>query len=384
HSGLKLPRATLLLTFGLAVCLPAAGQESKRPYSSAAQPRHAPERGVGAAALLGKAMNAEGTLLVGVRIVLTAEGDAPIETRSGGDGIFRVPEVPPGEYQIVFELSGFQTLIHHNVVFNAGEALMVAVKLHAGGAGPAVSARSTERPTTATARNEEQDHADFRELTRRPVADMPEIFSPEIFPDTKLMSQDPDRWDTTMPEWRRYSRDGEFPYTSSHWWDPFNRNRIKGDKPIFGQGTFFRFTGSSTTGFDARRLFVPSGVSAENPGSSQFFGKGGQALLEETVRLSFNLFHGDTSFKPVDWQIRITPAFNLNQLWTRERGIVNIDVREGTDRTDGHAGLQEAFVEKKIADLGPNYDFVSLRAGIQQFNSDFRGLLFAAEQPGLR
>src|SRR5262245_10550679 len=103
HSGIKLPRATLLLTFGLLLSLPVAGQESKRPYSSAARPRHRPEPGAGAAALLGKSMNAEGRLLVGVRVVLTAERDEPIETRSGADGIFRVPEVPPGEYQILFE-----------------------------------------------------------------------------------------------------------------------------------------------------------------------------------------------------------------------------------------------------------------------------------------
>src|SRR5262249_57070594 len=152
-------------------------------------------------------------------------------------------------------------------------------------------------PAPAPPGNAEPVHADFRELTRRPVQDLREIFSPEIFPDTKLMSQDPDRWDTTMPEWRRYSRNGEFPYTSSHWWDPFNRNRIKGDKPIFGQGTFFRFTGSSTTAFDARRLFVPSGISAHNPGSSPFFGQGGQALLEETGRLSFDLFERERSLQ---------------------------------------------------------------------------------------
>ncbi|HEY6306916.1 MAG TPA: carboxypeptidase-like regulatory domain-containing protein [Candidatus Angelobacter sp.] len=379
-----LRRATLLLTFGLALSLTLIAQESKRPYSSAAQPRHSPEQGAGPAALLGKSMNTEGRLLVGVRVVLTAEADDPIETRSGADGIFRVPEVPPGEYTIVFELSGFQTLTHRNVLFNAGEALMIAVNLHASASGSAASTRLAQPPAAATPDNREKDQADFRELTRRPVQDMREFFSPEIFPDSKLMSQDPDRWDTTMPEWRRYSRDGEFPYTSSHWWDPFHQNRIKGDKPIFGQGTFFRFTGTSTTGFDVRRLFVPSGISAQNPGSSQFFGQGGQTALQETIRLSFDLFHGDTSFKPVDWQIRITPAFNVNQLWASERGIVNIDVREGTARTDGYIGLQEAFVEKKIADLGPNYDFISVRAGIQQFNSDFRGLLFTQEQPGLR
>ena len=39
---------------------------------------------------------------------------------------------------------------------------------------------------------------------------------------------------------------------------------------------------------------------------------------------------------------------------------------------------------RKLHDLSPNYDFVSVRAGIQQFTSDFRGFLFSEEQPGVR
>ncbi|HLE37035.1 MAG TPA: hypothetical protein VI699_07805, partial [Candidatus Acidoferrales bacterium] len=142
--------------------------------------------------------------------------------------------------------------------------------------------------------------------------------------------------------------------------------------------------GSSDTFIDARRLPVPSNVSAARPGSEEFFGKGGQGFLVEVLRFSFDLFHGDTAFRPVDWRIRITPAVSLNYLKVRERGIVNVDVRRGTTRFDSHIGLQEAFVEVKLRDLSPNYDFLSVRAGIQQFTSDFRGFLFVEEQPGLR
>src|SRR5207248_11122050 len=79
-----------------------------------------------------------------------------------------------------------------------------------------------------------------------------------------------------------------------------------------------------------------------------------------------------------------TPAFDVNYLLTRERGIVNINPQRGTDRFDDHVGLQAAFFEYKIKDLSPNFDFVSVRAGIQQFQSDFRGLIYSEEQPGLR
>src|SRR5208283_2111395 len=133
-----------------------------------------------------------------------------------------------------------------------------------------------------------------------------------------------------------------------------------------------------------RRLPVPSGVSAEQGGSSNFFGRGEQGFASQSFRLSFDLFEGDTSFRPIDFRIRFTPEFNLNFLQTRDRGLVNVDVRDGTNRFDSHTGLQEGFVEAKIHDLSPNFDFISVRAGIQEFVSDFRGFIFAEEQPGVR
>jgi len=153
---------------------------------------------------------------------------------------------------------------------------------------------------------------------------------------------------------------------------------------VLGQQVFFNFTGSETTFIDGRKVPVPSDVSAAQPGSSQFFGRGEQFFLDQTFRFTFDLFHGDASFKPVDWRIRVTPEVSLNYLDVKELGIVGPDVRAGTTRLDSHVGFQEAFVEYKLHDLSPNYDFVSVRAGIQEFNADFRGFLFVEEQPGLR
>jgi hypothetical protein len=155
-----------------------------------------------------------------------------------------------------------------------------------------------------------------------------------IPPDSQVFRTQPDRWSVAMPEWKRYGKDGEFPYVRSHWLDPFNRNKLKVDVPVFGQRTFFNFTGTSDTFFDGRRLPSPSDVSTARPGSAEFFGQGEQAFLTQSFRLSFDLFRGDTSFRPVDWQIRVTPEFNVNYLATRELGLVNIDVRQGKTRTD--------------------------------------------------
>jgi hypothetical protein len=106
--------------------------------------------------------------------------------------------------------------------------------------------------------------------------------------------------------------------------------------------------------------------------------------VDQSFRLSFDLFRGDTSFRPVDFRVRFTPVVDLNFLQTRERGIVNVDPRAGTNRFDTHTGIQEAFVEAKIHDVSPNFDFVSIRVGIQAFSSDFRGFIFVDEQPGIR
>lgn len=212
----------------------------------------------------------------------------------------------------------------------------------------------------------------------------PEAPAEAVPPDSANFETRADRWRTPMPEWRRYDGQPDVPYVRGHWYDPFNRNRFKGDYPIFGQQWFLNFTGESITSVEARRLNLPSGASGAGGDNAPFFGRGEQSFSSQSFRFSFDLFHGDTSFRPVDFRVRFTPEVNLNFLQTRERGLVNIDVRKGINRFDEHVGVQEAFVEAKLHDLSVNYDFVSVRAGIQQFNSDFRGFLFSEEQPGIR
>ena len=194
----------------------------------------------------------------------------------------------------------------------------------------------------------------------------------------------PDRWNVIMPGWDRYGAGGDYPYVSGTWWDPYNQNVLKGDRPIIGQRTFFTFTGISDSLFEARHVPVPSGVSTARENHENFYGDGGQAFPVTVVRTSFDLFRGDTAYRPVDWRIRVQPAFSLNYLNTDEYGIVNFDVRRRSNRLSSHVGVQEAFAEAKIADLSANYDFISVRAGIQEFSSDFRGFVSVLEAPGVR
>src|SRR4030095_10332251 len=83
--------------------------------------------------------------------------------------------------------------------------------------------------------------------------------------------------------------------------DPYNQNILKGDYPIPGtQNLFFVFTGISDTLAEGRSLPVPSGVSAARADSIGFFGDGQQIIFRENLLLRFELYHGDTAFKPPD------------------------------------------------------------------------------------
>ena len=188
----------------------------------------------------------------------------------------------------------------------------------------------------------------------------------------------PDRWRIGFPENYRQNTRGSVV-------DPYHQNFLKGDYALPGtDNKFMVLTLTSDTLFEARRLPVPSGVSTVRSGSFAFFGSGRQALVNENLILSLELFQGDTAFKPRDWEVRATTVFNGSYVHASELGLVNPDVRRGQDRGDTWIGFQELFVEKKLADLSANYDFASVRLGIQGFNSDFRGFLFADNEPGVR
>lgn len=341
------------------------------------------------AAVIGRCIDAQssGDSHVGIgqaKVIFQSTDGAAVTLMTDAEGVFRARNLKPGLYSIRVSAERFSDFQKMNVELHAGELLVLELGLVAK---EQVSSENLPPPARQIPQvsGAASEQPSYRELSRRPTEDVQAAsYSEELPPESKTAVPQRDRWDLDMPRWDRYDREGEFGWTMGRWWDPFNRNRIKGDKPVIGDNIFFNFTGTNSTAFDFRRLPVPSGASAATPGSAPFFGNGGQAFVADTLRLSLDLFHGDTSFRPVDWRLRITPAFNINQLWVRERGIVNIDVRKGTSRTDAFVGLQEAFGEVKIRDLSPNYDFVSIRAGIQQFNSDFRGFIFSDEQPGVR
>jgi hypothetical protein len=202
-----------------------------------------------------------------------------------------------------------------------------------------------------------------------------------------------DRWRIVPPPY-------ELDEQSRGRFDPYHQNILKGDRPIrlreqtpaglrgrlpfMGDDAFLVLTGISDSLVESRTLPTPSGVSAVNPGSFRFFGSDAQGVFAQNVIVSADLFEGDTTFQPVRQRIKMTLVANLNHVRVEENAIVKPDVRRGTERTDGRVSLQELFYERKLRDLGPNYDFASFRAGIQPFASDFRGFIFSDTNLGFR
>lgn len=192
-----------------------------------------------------------------------------------------------------------------------------------------------------------------------------------------------DRWRLGFPDWDRYGRNhpplDEYPFVPGRLLDPYAQNVLKGDFPVIGQHTFFELTVSSLSVLESRQLPTATTPfeSTARPFQEEFLGRPNQFFSNNFLTVSGDLFHGDAAFKPVDWRVRMTGAFNFNYLSVEELAIVTPDVTDGVTRGRTWFALQEFFGEVKVADFGPEYDFVSVRAGSQPFTSDFRGFIYS-------
>jgi hypothetical protein len=324
---------------------------------------------------------ASGAPIAGVAIVATNQVTGKWKrTRSGADGTYSV-QLPEGAYRLKvsaphiarfdknknygeFAIPRGQVL--ENVIVERGKETLVDIPLD----------QVEVKETKSEAGDKPAGYAGNDTVASEPQTD-------------QERSEARDRWRIGFPEYDRYgdraARGRDIPFKRGRWWDPYNQSVLKGDYPIKGNKLFMILSAVSTTGVELRRAPTPSDVSTNKTLSAEFFGQPEQLAASETLQLSFELFHGDTTFKPRDWAIKISPTFSIpNYVNARENGVVNIDVRRGTNRTDTHVSFEEAFGEVKLADINANYDFISVRAGIQPFVSDFRGFIFSDNNLGLR
>jgi hypothetical protein len=270
-----------------------------------------------------------------------------------------------------------------------------------------VAQSETPKPSVADSNGEEQETKNQSDAPKEELKEgddtlvLPDIDAPLGFAGkSRIVPRDTqtdnhfipveDRWRIGFPDWDRYGkghpRVDDYPYQKGNWWNPFNQNVLKGDYPILGQNIFLEVTGITQAFFELRQ--TPTGTTpfetTLRPNSPEFFGSPNQFAYSQNFFLSFDLFRGDTAFRPVDWRVKMTPAFNINSLQVNELGVVSPDVLRGTVRNRSFFALQEWFLETKLADISPDYDFISLRLGSQPFTSDFRGFIFSDVNRGVR
>jgi hypothetical protein len=189
----------------------------------------------------------------------------------------------------------------------------------------------------------------------------------------------------TVPVPDRWRLVDQLGIVNQRWFDPYNPNTIKGDRPVYGDDWFFNLTLISDTLFEARQL--PTAIGAQSTVDAQSndqFGRGKQSTFAENLIVSLSLLKGDTTFKPPELEVRFVPVINYNTTRVEEVRALNIDPRQGTRRNDQFVGIQEGFVDYEYHIASEYYDFDDIRVGIQPFISDFRGFLFQDQPVGVR
>ncbi|AOL22796.1 hypothetical protein Ga0102493_111774 [Erythrobacter litoralis] len=178
--------------------------------------------------------------------------------------------------------------------------------------------------------------------------------------------------------------------------DPYNQNTYKGDRPInpdkvpwlpiTGDDWFFVANLISDTVYEPRTFPIPVGIqTTEDPDRLDVFGDDFSTVLSQTFIAGFALLKGSTAYKPPSVEYRVTLAYNVNYVDVPERRVLFVEPSLESDRLDHFLGVQEAFVDYHFTQFDTSrFDFISIRAGIQPFQSDFRGFLFNDQQLGVR
>jgi hypothetical protein len=178
--------------------------------------------------------------------------------------------------------------------------------------------------------------------------------------------------------------------------DPYNQNTYKGDRPInrakvpwlpiTGDDWFFVANLISDSVYEPRTFPIPVGVqTTEDPDRLNVFGNDFSQVFSQTFIAGFALLKGSTTFKPPTIEYRLTLAYNVNYVDVPERRVLFVEPSRPSHRLDQFLGVQEAFVDYHFSQFdNDRFDFISIRAGIQPFQSDFRGFLFNDQQLGVR
>lgn len=184
----------------------------------------------------------------------------------------------------------------------------------------------------------------------------------------------PDRWRLTK----------DLGLVEERWWDPYERNLFKADRP-FHDDWFVDLGLVSDTQLKASHQATrqdavgirPVDIKRANLARDQW-------QFAETMLASATVFQGDTVYRPPEWQFKIALAANYSR---KDFGINRVSraARDAPDQiADTSLGLQHLSIRKHLRTVSANYDFDAIEFGIQPFNVDPRGFLLFDNALGAR
>ena len=306
------------------------------------------------ATIQGTVIGPDGRPVGTITVILTnAQGiDRRAVSETNGNYIFG--GLQPGTYRLRVDESGAGALplAAIEVPLAPGESRQLDIRLQ-----PAPVTRQPDvqqpqpPPQQPQTPSERRPRERERARTKEAASPVPEVTAPGG--DFQAL---PNRWNYQWPAFKRYENEPREPWSVGRPFDPYNQNRTKADFPIGGSQSLFANLNLQMN-------------SAINPRQVAKDGSVSQVFNNNNFVGGAELFRGDTVFQPKSWALRGTVVGNINAL-------------------DGNVGrtygVEEAFAEKRLAVLSPAFDFVSIRGGMQNFNSDFRGYLFVDNQLGVR
>ena len=256
------------------------------------------------ASVTGIVTNQQGQGLGGVAVVLQnlkSGRSAPAIT--AGDGSFRYLNLVPGRYQIKATRDGFQPFAQGDINLAAGDVFPLTVKMTPGSNpfdGVRVIPRLPDLGPPELPQPVVVAYDPYRVLISEPPpydAIEPKPLSP-LPEDEQVFASVPNRWGyPTFREYHRYP-DFEVPYVDGHFYDPFNRNKLKGDYPIIGNQTFLDITVTSDSFVDGRRLPTPSGLGSASPNEPSSSDVSDSSLWTKPWRFRSTCFTATRRFVP--------------------------------------------------------------------------------------
>src|SRR5581483_48349 len=177
------------------------------------------------AALLGTVRDQNNLPVPGITVTaVNRRTNQTFRATSNGEGIFRLRDLPPGDYEVSGMGAGYGANPPLAVTLRGAQVQQLAIRLEAAAAMPMTS----PGPGGVPGRPSMLSQPDLGESSPYPGLRMPQPEVPPpvyataeaIPPDSATFTRQSYRWTVEMPDWQRYNKDGEFPFTKARWYDP--------------------------------------------------------------------------------------------------------------------------------------------------------------------